>query len=101
MVKQKTGVESVMKNFFKRNSAVGVDCLLLRKATVAQNGGKTSEQKLIRPVKYAEVEFICKELIVLLINQGISLEDATKVFENKLSADGKITCADICETMQG
>ena len=100
VVKQKTGVESVMKNFFKRNSGLGINGLLDRKGA-DKSEAKPAEQRLIRPGKFQEVESICKELVVLLINQNIGMEQATKVFENGVTPDGKITCRDIADSLQG
>ena len=56
--------------------------------------------KLIRPVKYQEIEFICKELVILLINQEISLESGTKIFENRINEEGLLTCQNISEALQ-
>lgn len=97
VVKQKNGVESVMKNFFKRTpSGLGQSS----NATNAE-AGEGADLREIRPVKYAEIESICKELVILLINQNISLDDATRVFMNKVSPQGTLTSRDISDVFQG
>lgn len=97
VVKQKNGVESVMKNFFKRSmSGIGQGA-----TAVGSETGSGIDLRQIRPVKYAEIESICKELVILLINQNISLDDATKVFMNKVSPQGTLSSRDISDVFQG
>ena len=98
VVKEKTGVNSVLKKFFKKPTT------LHRKVHPARENDalldSNLDPKLIRPVKPQDIDFICKELIILLINQNTSLEEATKVFENKVAVDGQLSSLQISDALQ-
>lgn len=98
VVREKTGVDSVLKNFFKKPITHGSKHLSIRENTGSFD--TNLDLKLIRPVKPQDIDFICKELIILLINQNISLEEANKIFENKITDKGQLSSISISDSLQ-
>lgn len=97
--KQKTGVGSVLQKFFKKSAFNGVKNENST-SNMNQLDSGICENKLIRPVKFQEIEFICKELIIMLINQEVSIEKATKIFETKVDQNGLLISESISECLK-